>query len=213
MTQQVSDWGKYSELLRQLASMPLDWSTWMNLTAGIVGTNPGLWGAVPENAMYGNGLAELLGEIYQVEPGDVDLDDASQLRATDEHVLSMLWHIVNAQPATGQPGYDAWDGYLVCWEPDGSLTYAAARDAEEWTPVPADVPGADDYTDPAPVTEAATFATTEEAEEGAALVTGLVQTILDRAVPALPEEVVAALSATELKNLAVEANKAVAAQS
>ena len=137
MTQQVSDWGKYSQLLQQLASMQLVWSTWPDLTAGIVRANPGLWGAVPENAMYGYGLTELLGEIYQVEPTDVDLADASQLRATGDQVLSMLWHIVYAQPATDLPGWEGWDGYFVCSEPDGSLSYATARDAGEWTPVAA----------------------------------------------------------------------------
>ena len=137
MTQQVSDWGKYSELLQQLASMQLVWSTWPDLTAGIVRDNPGLWGAVPENAMYGYGLAELLGEIYQVEPTAVDLDDASQLGATDQQVLSMLWHIVYAQPATDLPGWDSWAGYFVCRESDGSLSCATARDAGEWTPVAA----------------------------------------------------------------------------
>ena len=137
MTQQVSDWGKYSQLLQQLASMQLVWSTWPDLTAGIVRDNPGLWGAVPENAMYGYGLAELLGEIYQVEPTDVDLADASQLRATGEQVLSMLWHIVYAQPATDLPGWDSWAGYFVCRESDGSLSCATARDAGEWTPVAA----------------------------------------------------------------------------
>ena len=137
MTQQVSDWGKYSQLLQQLASMQLVWSTWPDLTAGIVRDNPGLWGAVPENAMYGSGLAELLGEIYQVEPTAVDPDDASPLGATDQQVLSMLWHIVYAQPATDLPGWDSWAGYFVCRESDGSLSCATARDAGEWTPVAA----------------------------------------------------------------------------
>jgi hypothetical protein len=207
MTSQISDWAKYSDLLQQLTSMQIDWSTWSNLTESILNANPGLWGAVPENAMYGYGLAELLGDIYQVEPTDVDLDDASQLKTTDKHVLSMLWHIVNALPATGLPGYDGWDDYVVCQEPDGSLTYATARDAEEWTPVPA----ADD--DTAETVEAATFATAEEAQQGAALVTDLVQVTLKQAVTALPNEVLATISPQDLGNMAVEANKAVAAES
>jgi hypothetical protein len=239
MTWQISEWGKYSDLLQQLSSMQLDWSSWPNLTTSIAYGNPGLWGAVPENAFFGYGLAELLGEIYQVEPTDVDLDDASQLKATDQHVLDMLWHIVHAQPATDVAGYEGWDDYFVCEEPDGSVSYATARDAEEWTPVPDDdddegegdegEPEADEWdsTDeyedetqevapdeaevPDETVEAATFATTEEAEEGAALVTGLVQGILDDALAALPEDVIVALSPQDLENLAVEASRLIAA--
>lgn len=135
MTNRVSDWGMYSELLDGLASQSLDWSSWSSLTQGVVNNNPGLWGAVEENALHGKGLAELIGEIYGASPTDVDLDSPSEFHATDEHVLSMLWHVLHAQPATDMAGYEGWDGYFMCWEPDGSLTYADARDAEEWTPV------------------------------------------------------------------------------
>lgn len=231
MTYQISDWAKYSDLLQQLASMQLDWSTWANLTSSIVMVDPGLWGAVPENSMYGHGLAELLGEIYQVQPTDVDLDDASQLKATDQHVLSMLWHIVKSQPATQLAGYESWDGYFVCQEPDGSFTCATSRDAENWDPV-GEADEADDEVDDeaggwgttdvrdeqvatgspdASEVEATIFGTTEEAQDGAGLVTDLVQETLDRAVSALPGEVLEALSPQDLENLAVEANKAVAA--
>jgi hypothetical protein len=55
--------------------------------------------------------------------------------------------------------------------------------------------------------EAAAFATTEEAQEGAERVTGLVQETLNRTVTALPDEVVAALGSQELENMAIEANK------
>jgi hypothetical protein len=229
MTWQISEWGKYSDLLQQLANLQLDWSSWPNLTSSILNGNPGLWGAVDENAFCGHGVAELLGEIYEVNPTDVDLDDASQLKTTDKHVLSMLWHIVYAQPATELDGYEGWDGYFICEEEDGSFTYATVRDAEEWTPVDddddADEPEADDsdITDetwqeqadetevPDATVEAATFASTEEAQDGAALVTGLVQGILDQAVAALPESVVALLSPQDLETLAIEASKAVAA--
>ena len=60
--------------------------------------------------------------------------------------------------------------------------------------------------------EAAIFTTAEEAQEGAARVTGLVQESLNRAMTALPSEVLAALGAQELEDLAVEAVKAVAGQ-
>jgi hypothetical protein len=138
MTQQVGDWGKYGDLLQRLGNIQqtLDWSSWSNLTASIRIADPGLWGAVQENNLYARGLAELLGEIYQVKPIYVDLDDASQLKTGEQQLLDKLWHIVSAQPATDMVGYESWDGYLVCWEPDGSLTYATTRDSEDWTPVP-----------------------------------------------------------------------------
>jgi hypothetical protein len=61
--------------------------------------------------------------------------------------------------------------------------------------------------------EAATFTTAEEAREGAALVTGLIQRILDQVVTALPGEVAEALSPQDLEYLAVAAVKtAVAGQ-
>jgi hypothetical protein len=58
--------------------------------------------------------------------------------------------------------------------------------------------------------EPAVFTTAEEAKAGAALVTGLVQESLNRAMTALPSEVLDALSAQELEDLAVEAAIAVA---
>jgi hypothetical protein len=60
--------------------------------------------------------------------------------------------------------------------------------------------------------EAAVFATVEDAQEGAALVTGMVRRILDQARTALPSEVTAALTLQELENLAVAAAEAVAGQ-
>ncbi|HLX47696.1 MAG TPA: hypothetical protein VKS82_05145 [Streptosporangiaceae bacterium] len=86
------------------------------------------------------------------------------------------------------------------WEPEGSAdVQQAAEPVAEGGP-------------PAVAAEAATFATTEEAQEGAALVTSLAQKTLTQAVTSLPAEVVAALSLAELENLAVEANKAAAGQ-
>jgi hypothetical protein len=111
--------------------------------------------------------------------------------------------------------------YAERWQGEGKQwLYAAAPsdDPADWAPMQeryneyeASVDASNSAS--AATVEAATFATTVEAQEGAALVTGLVQETLNQTVTALPDEVVAALSPQELENLAVEANKAVAGQS
>ena len=134
---QISEWGKYEDLLLQLQDIKgLDWQTWGTWTQSLLDQKPELWG-VPEGGEFaGKGIADLVGEIYGVPAGQVDMDAAAEFGAEDGSLMQMLRRIVEARPAAEFPGYEGWgpDYFLYRDPDDGKLKYAIARDAEEWLP-------------------------------------------------------------------------------
>jgi hypothetical protein len=143
--------------------------------------------------------------LYAAEPSDDPADWATMQERYDQY-----------EAALGAPGQKEiiepyGQGFMKAVE--GRWRYGSSRDAATWYGDYDAMLAAEGLIESRQDEPAATFATAEEAQEGAALVIDLVQETLNKAVTALPDEVAAVLTPQELENLAIEANKAVAGQS
>lgn len=179
------------------------------------------WVALDKKSELKGYLSEWIISDNDIEAFRSKLDDEDTfLTWLEEEVTKWENGEKVAQPNPSADPGKAWTAWYKYDVEDQEYYYAESQHSddwrtwEEWEPEgSADVESVVAGETPAETVEAATFGTAEEAQEGAALVTGLVQETLNQTVTALPDAVVAALSPQELEYLAVEANKAVAQQS
>jgi hypothetical protein len=182
------------------------------------------WIALDKKSELKSHLSEWLLSAKDIEAFNSSLsDDNTFLTWLEEEVTK--WE-AGEKVAQLNPSADPakpWSAWYKYDPEDQEYYYAESEHSDDWYTweewEPEDSAGGYQAVEPeaggaasAVSVEAASFATTEQAMQGAALVTGLVQETLNQSVTALPDEVVSVLSPAELENLAVEANKAVAQQ-